>query len=56
MSDTIQHYVLDCGGVLIYVEMRYLRPHFYSYLLMPSMMGAGVLGVLHMLLKRVGLS
>ncbi len=34
------------GGVSIYVEKRYLRPHFYSYPLMPSMTEAGVLGVL----------
>jgi hypothetical protein len=32
--------------VSIYVEIRYLRPHFYSYPLMPSMTGAGVLQVM----------
>jgi hypothetical protein len=31
--------------VSIYVEIRYLRPHFYSYPLMPSLTGAGVLQV-----------
>ncbi len=31
--------------VSIYVDIRYLRSHFYSYPLMPSMMGTGVLQV-----------
>ncbi len=39
--------------VSIYVEIRYLRLHFYSYPLMPSMTGAGVLQV--MSLKRFAL-
>jgi hypothetical protein len=44
MSDTIQHYIFGLwGGVSIYVDLRYLRPHFYSYPLMPLMMGTGVL-------------
>jgi hypothetical protein len=32
-------------SVSIYVDIRYLRPHFYSYPLMPSMTGTGVLQV-----------
>ncbi len=35
----------DVIGVSIYVDIRYLRPHFYSYPLMPSMTGTGVLQV-----------
>jgi hypothetical protein len=31
--------------VSIYVDLRYLRPHFYSYPLMPLMTGTGVLQV-----------
>jgi hypothetical protein len=40
-------------NVSIYIEIRYLRPHFYSYPLMPSMTGAGVLGVLPNVLSPI---
>ena len=33
---------MDCGGVLVYVD-KVLKPHFYSYPLMPTMTGSGVL-------------
>jgi hypothetical protein len=42
------------GGVSIYVDLRYLRPHFYSYPLMPSMTGTGVPQHLHLQLKKLG--
>jgi hypothetical protein len=37
--------ILVSAPVSIYVDLRYLRPHFYSYPLMPLMTGTGVLQV-----------
>jgi hypothetical protein len=42
-SDTIHTYIMDCGGVKYIRRVKVLRPHFYSYPLMPSMTGTGVL-------------
>jgi hypothetical protein len=37
IPSTIQNHISDCGGgVSIYVDIKVLRPHFYSYPIMPT--------------------